>query len=254
MGIKVKELVYSIIDALSFRISGGTKLLEEHKADNKITALEGENGLYINTGLTLKVQKFKYIINHIEAKVNNNILTYVLSTDKRNKVSIYILPMLAEKKSMFFWDTLLMNAFVGYDNVRDVICVLFRFSGDPLFLKFEQAVASFSYYKGKVDVDPYHVMFVFDVPKQHKRSWNKLKQGKYSELSMKYKERILNYHGLTKYSAVGQVLYKSPKRRRFLENMLNASIDENSELLTAIDFENDIFKPEVYEFNKSPLI
>jgi len=254
MGIRVKELVYDIIDALSFRISGGTKLLEEHKADNKITALEGEDGLYLNTGLTIKVQKFKYIVNHIEAKTNNNVLSYILSTDKRNKVSLYILPMLGEKKSMFFWDTLLMNAFIGYDEERDVICTLFRFSGDPLFLKFEQAVQQFSYYKGKVDVDSYHVMFVFDVPPQHKRSWNKLKKGQYSELSIKYKERILNFHGLTRNSSVGQVLYKSPKRRKFLEKLLNSAIEEDSELLTAIDFEKDIFKPKIYEFNKNPLI
>tara|TARA_R100000742_G_C4242598_1_gene62037 strand:- start:8 stop:772 length:765 start_codon:yes stop_codon:yes gene_type:complete len=254
MGIKVKELVYSIIDALSFRISGGTKTLTPHKVDKEITALEGEDGLHLNTGMTLKVQKFKYIINKIEARRNNNVLSYVCSTDKRNKISFYILPMLAERRNMFFWDTLLMNAFVGYADVRDVICVLFRFSGDPLFLKFEQAVTQFSNYKGKVDVDSYHVMFVFDVPSQHKRSWNKLKLGKYSELSRKYKERILDFHGMTKHSSIGQVLYKSAKRRKYLEDLLNAPIDENSELLTAIDFDNDVFDPKVYEFNKSRLI
>jgi len=254
MGIRIKSLVYTIIDALSFRISGGTKNLEEHHMDGKIEALEGDDGLYLHTGLTIKIKNFKYIINNIESRENNNILTYVLSTAKRNKISTYILPMIAEKKSMLFWDSLLMNSFIGYDDERDVICVLFRFSGDPLFLKFEKAVKQFSYYKDKVDVDSYHVMFVFDVPAEHKRSWNKLKKGKYSELSIKYKDRILDFHSMPRNSAIGQVLYKSPKRRQFLEDYLGADIEQNSELLTAIDFENDIFEPKIYEFNKSTLI
>jgi len=254
MGIEIKTLVYTIIDALSFRISGGTKKLIEHKADSKITALEGDEGLYLQTGLTVRVKKSKYLVNNIEARENNNILTYVLSTDKRNKISTYILPMLGEKKAMFFWDTLFMNAFIGYKDERNVICLLFRFSGDPLFLKFEKAVKQFSYYKEMIDFDTYHVLFVFNVPKEHMRNWNKLKKGKYSELSIKYKDRILSFHGMPRNSSIGQVLYKSSKRREFLETYLNADIEQDSELLTAIDFEKDIFDPSVYEFNKNPLI
>jgi hypothetical protein len=87
--------------------------------------------------------------------------------------------------------------------------------------------------------------------KHIKRNYNKLKQGKYSEMSLKYKERILQFHGVSETSQIGQVLSKSPARRKVLEEYLNVKIDEDSELLTPIDFEEDIFKPEVYKVQKS---
>jgi hypothetical protein len=250
MGIKNTNIVYTPINALSFKITGYTESLEVIIKDDKIVALHDATGPLINLGMTVDVSKIKYKVNLIQEETTPK-RSYLLSVAKRARACVYILPMLGESKSHFLWDTLLLNVFIGYEDERDVICVLFRFSSSSTFLKLEQALQQFSMFKKKIDVDPYHVMFIFDVPKTHKRNYNKLKQGKYSEMSLKYKERILQFHGVSETSQIGQVLSKSPARRKVLEEYLNVKIEEDSELLTPIDFEEDIFKPEVYKVQKS---
>jgi len=253
MAIKCTELTYSAVNALTFRISGGTKCLIPHKINNVITSLEGPDDLNIKLGISLKINKFRYKINIIEQVIKNKIIYYNLSTAKRNKSSTFILPMLGGERRLFFWNRLFMNAFVGIEDKRDCIVLLYKFSADPLFLKFEKAIKTFKSFSEKVDIDPYHVLFIFDIPKNHVKNYNKLKKGKYSEMTEEYKLHLLDFHNLGISGQIGQVLWKSSKRRRAMEKILESPINTESELLTPIDFDKEIYNLETYEIKQKIL-
>ena len=253
MAIKCKQLIYTPVNALTFRISGGTTSLIPHKLNDKITSLEGPDNIHIYLGLTTEVKKFKYKINIIEQVIKNDVLHYDLSTAKRTKSSTFILPMLGGERRLFFWNKLFMNAFVGLEDKKDCIVLLYKFSMDPLFLKFEKALQKFKSFSEKIDVDPYHVIFIFNIPKEHIKNYNKLKEGKYSELDDEYKFHILEFHGLDVKDQVAHVLWKSEKRREKMEKKLDAQIDPNSELLTPIDFDKEIYDLEIYEIKNQKI-
>jgi hypothetical protein len=251
MAVKCTQLIYNPINALTIRLSGGTKSLIPHEINNKILSLESPDDIHINVGLITEVNKFKYKINIIEKIMKNNILYYDLSTAKRTKSSTFILPMLGGERRLFFWNTLFMNAFVGIEDKRDCIVLLYKFSIDPLFLKFEKAVKTFNNFLEKIDIDPYHVLFLFSIPKEHTKNYNKLKQGKYSELDEDYKFDILEFHNFNfKDGQVSQVLWKADRRRKAMEKALDANISSESELLTPIDFDKEIYDLETYEIKK----
>ena len=251
MAIKCTQLIYTPINALSIRISGGTNSLIPHKVNNKIISLEDSEGINISLGLITEVRKFKYKINIIEQIQKNDILYYDLITAKRTKSSTFILPMLGGERRLFFWNKLFMNAFVGIEDKKNCIVLLYKFSMDPLFLKFEKALKTFKSFSEKIDIDPYHVIFIFNIPKEHIKNYNKLKEGKYSEMDEEYKFDILEFHNFDfKSGQVAQVLWKSDKRRIAMEEILDAKINSNSELLTAIDFDSEIYDLETYEIKK----
>ena len=253
MAIKCKKLTYTPVNALTVRISGGTSSIIPHKIDNKIISLEGSEGVFISIDSIVEFKKFKYKINIIEKVLQNNILYYDLLTAKRTKSSTFILPMLGGERKLFFWNKLFMNAFVGIEDKKDCIVLLYKFSMDSLFLKFEKALQKFRSFSEKIDVDPYHVLFIFNIPKEYKKNYNKLKKGKYSEMDDDYKFQILEFHGFDMSSQVAHVLWKSEKRREAMETKLNAEIDIDSELLTPIDFNKEIYDLKTYEIKKQLL-
>tara|TARA_R100000900_G_scaffold108076_1_gene83826 strand:+ start:2905 stop:3672 length:768 start_codon:yes stop_codon:yes gene_type:complete len=251
MAIKCTELTYTPINALAIRVSGGTTSLIPHKIDDRIISLESpEHGICVTVDSITEVKKFKYKINTIKKVVKNNVMYYDLLTATRTKSSTFILPMLGGERRLFFWNKLFMNAFTGIEDKKNCIVLLYKFSIDPLFLKFEKALKTFRSFSEKIDIDPYHVLFIFDIPKEHVKNYKKLKQGKYSEMDENYKFHILEFHGLEMNDQVAHVLWKSEKRRKAMEKKLDAKIDLNSELLTAIDFDNELYDLETYEIKK----
>lgn len=85
MVIKCDNLIYTPVNALTFRISGDTKCLTPIMEDGKIIALQGgPEDLNINLGLTVVVKKTKYKVNIIE-KVGNYKLAYDISMAKEQR-------------------------------------------------------------------------------------------------------------------------------------------------------------------------
>ena len=89
------------------------------------------------------------------------------------------------------------------------------------------------------------IMFLFDVPKRHTTNYKKFINGEYSKLTARYKEDILKFHGLDITSQLGQIIFKSEKRKLMLENTLNIKLDDDAELYSIID-SNEIFNPKYY--------
>ena len=73
----------------------------------------------------------------------------------------------------------------------------------------------------------------------------------FSDLLIFDKQEILNFHGLTRHSEIGQILYKDTKRRERLNFKLGVKLHNNAELLSIINFEDETFNPETYKCHKS---
>tara|TARA_Y100000361_G_C11152402_1_gene341961 strand:- start:963 stop:1727 length:765 start_codon:yes stop_codon:yes gene_type:complete len=252
MGVKCDNLnlVYTPIDALSFKVSGDVKLLKPVEEDGVITALEGPNGLCISLGLTLDIKRIKYKVNIIK-KVNHKTgMYYLISIAKRTKSSMFVLPMLGGNRHLYFWNSLFLNAFIATEEDTDCIALLYRWSSDTLFLKFEKALSKFRTFKRRYDPTRNCVMFVFNVPKSQRRNYNKFINGKYSKLSSTYKMHLLQFHNKDVDDTIGQVLFKTESRKKSLEAKLDAFLPEDSELLSILDIEDETYNPEIYKFKK----
>jgi len=252
MAVTCNKLIYTPTDALSFSITGGTKVLTPQVENGKIISLQSPTSS-IELGLTLEVQKQRYRVNIIEEKIINGKTIYLLSTAKKTKSSTFLFPMLGGSRSSFFWDRLFMNCFIATDNDSHCIALLYRWSGDPMFIQFEKTLSEFPNFRKTYDPDTQTVMFVFDIPSDCEEDYTHFIQGGYSKLSTKYKKDILTFHGLTSNSEIGQILYKDQKRRERLSFKLGIKLHEDAELLSIINFENETFNSNTYRCQKKTL-
>jgi hypothetical protein len=93
-------------------------------------------------------------------------------------------------------------------------------------------------------------MFVFNIPKGYKREYRAFMLGKYSKFTRDYKLDILDFHHADIEDEMGQIIFKSDKRRKLLEKRLNADLPEESELLSIINVEKETYDPEIYKLKK----
>ena len=252
MAVKCKELIYTPVNALTFRISGCTETLIPVKEKGIITALKSSDpkGIYFDKGLTLEINKRQYKVGIIEEKIIEKNTYYDVSIDKRTKSSIFIMPMLTGNRNLFFWSRLFVNCFINTDEDKNCISLLYRWSSDPLYVKFEKALSKFRTFKRRYDPSPNYVMFVFDIPKKYLKEYKLFLSGGYSKFSKSYKLTILEFHNLDMYSEAGHILFRHKNRKKALENKLGCELPENSELLSIINKKNETYNPETYKFKK----
>ena len=250
MAVKCTELLYTPINALSFRITGGTHLLTTNKKNNIITSIDDPEGRLISLGTTVEIKRIKYKVNIIEEIIVNTTKYYKLSMDKKTKASTFIMPMLPGNKNLYFWNKLFANCFIQTEKDKNCIALLYRWSSEPGFLKFEKVLSQFKNFRRKYDPSPNYVMFVFDVPKRHIRNYKKFIAGKYSQFSKAYKIDILDFHDADIEDEVGQIIFRSERRRKAMEKRLGSYLPEDSELLSIINIEDETYKPEMYKLKK----
>jgi hypothetical protein len=246
MGIKCKEVIFNSISPLYFTISGGTLSITPQYKNNKIVSLAMPNDYFITVGDTIRIKEDLYKVNIIDKIIDKNILTYNIKTAERTKASIFILPILSGHRNLFLYDSQLINAFIGYDTLDDHLVLLYRWSGDPMFAKFDIALRKFPTFVRVFDADIQHTVYIFSIPKKHMKNFNLFKESKYSELDDEYKLKILEFHDMGVESALAKILFKSDERRQELEDKLNADIPEDSELLSVINLKDEILNLNYY--------
>ena len=70
MAVKCNQLVYTPVNALTFRITGSTELLVPKKSENIITSLKGgPNDIEFTLGLTTQIKGIKYKVNIILSSI-----------------------------------------------------------------------------------------------------------------------------------------------------------------------------------------
>lgn len=159
---------------------------------------------------------------------------------RKNKSSEFILPMLGGNRQLFLYNSLLENCYVGTNEDKNCIVVVYQDSSSKLFAKFENALISFRNFLKAYDLKDY-IVFVFRVPASHKKDFKCFLKGEYSKMSIDYKLQVLEFHDQDIEDRLGGILFKSDERRERMEHALNAEIDESSELYSIPTLEEEIY-------------
>ena len=238
MGVKSKEVIFNPKAPLYFIISGGTlSITPQYDKDGEIVSLAMPDNYFITVGDTIRIKREPYKVNIINRIVENNIVTYQLKTAERTKSSIFVLPMLSGNRNLFLYDTHLVNAFIKHEDIEDHIILLYSWSPDPLFAKFDLALKKFPTFVKSYDPDPSHIVYIFSVPDKHIENFKLFKKGKYSKLDDNYKLKVLDFHNMGVDSELSKILFQSFDRKEALEKKLDAELPEDSELLSVLDIE-----------------
>ena len=240
----------TVKNALTVKVIGYLDVDSEVDDNNQIISLDIPELSKIGLGNVIKIGKNKdpYKINTIKAIGPSNNVTYELSIAKRTKASLFILPMLPGNRAKYYFDTRLLNCFIGTHKHKNVIALLYRFSAEQDFIQFEKMLMGLDYYMESEDLSKRTVLYTFKIPDDHLENYTFFIDGKYSEFLEKYKVRILRFHNSGKSSTLGKILYKDPTRKEELEKLLelNIEIDKNAELYSIPNLEEETLNLEVY--------
>ena len=221
----------SVLGSTTLRISGGTSSIKPHYYEKEIVSLEFKDGKVISRGEKFKIGKKEYKINIIEKKKIKNITYYNLKTATKTKSSLFIAPMLGGEKKLWFYNQSMINAFIGIKNeLEDKIILLYKNSDDPLFIKFKHTIQKFKNFNEIRDIDPYHILIIFDVPKVHRKNFKLFKEGQYSKFGQTFKLKILAYHKMNVDNMIGQIIFKTVGRKRQLERKIGMYLSDEAEL------------------------
>jgi hypothetical protein len=241
MEVDKKEVKWTVDSPLSLSLKGDLDFKESNGIIKSVTL--ADSALTLPVGHTQMYRKMPYKINFIE-KVSNH--SCLLKIANRTKASLFIMPMLGGSKDLYFYDSLFLNAFISTNDGDLGIILLYRFSGSPLFLKFEQALKKFRWYKETLDPSPHHAMFIFNIPEKYKEDFNKFIIGKYSHMSPDLKEAIFKFFNADIHSSLGQILFKSEKRRLRLSQNIGAEVPKGMELFDIPDPDEEVYNPKIY--------
>jgi hypothetical protein len=235
MGVTCTTLIYTPINAISFRIVGGTKIIKPHfNVKNVITSLETGKGIFLTVGDMIKVKGVKYVAGDIVKYQMGEVVHYDVSMCTRTKASTFILPLLGGTKKLFLWNTYFVNAHLNEDKT---LTLVYRVANDPLLNRFRSTIESFSIFLEEETIGDMFVAYKLKIRPKHLKIVNLFINGKYSKFPMEYKLKVLDFHDKEIDNIIGQVLFKSKKRRAYLEKQLGCEIDEDIDLLSLPDGE-----------------
>ena len=230
-----------IISPLELRVNRFNTRIQDINFGDSVMSIDLPDGRNFTVGQTAMFNQIPYKINTIEKHQTSE---YSLKVANRTKSSLLLMPMFNGDKRLYMYDKLLLNCFLGKN--LDTLVLVYRFSGESTFLRFESALRSFKNFKLAEDPNEYCVKFEFNVPNKLLKDFDHFIEGKYSKLSTDYKMQILKFHKLDIQSQVASILFKSESRRLALNKKLGVELDENAELLSIIDLEREIFNLEDY--------
>jgi len=245
--VKCDIPTFTPISAGVIRISGGTKSIIPHYYEDDLVSLEFNDGKVISKGEHVTVKSKTYKINIIKKQIKKRVLYYDLKTAEKTKSSIFITPMLGGEKTLWFYNQLLINVFMGISGeIEDKIVLLYQKGRGPLFKKFIEAVKQFRMFFELRDLDKDHILVIFNIPKPYIQEYFKFKNGEYSKLNKNYKLKILEYHNLNTDSMIGQILFKTKGRKKQLEHSIGMELSPDAELYSIPNLDIELFNKKYY--------
>jgi hypothetical protein len=243
---EVTGLSLTPIDGRTVRLHRPADYREETKEGEIIRLYKEGTPIEIVVGGSIKYKDARHRVNVIQRGTRKGQLAcYDLKCAVLNSSSIFALPFLGGSKKYMLWDSLFVNAFISTEEYDECIALLYRYSGDVLFSKFEKAMCAMPNFIKMDDVDHYHVLFIFKVPDSAKDSYQKFREGRYSEIDGIWKLMILNYHDFDPAGQTGKILYKDAKLKAELETKLDIELGD-SELHSIPDMKYERFNKEYY--------
>ena len=257
--VNCPDLQFTPINGRTVRLTGNLSKCVAEKVQDVIIGLkvslnDCEYEIKIG-GTVFPRQKSPYRVNLITAcfGARNETVCYDLSVDRLTDSSIFLLPLMGGNRKLMLWHSLFVNAFMDTPDHHDCVALLYRYSGDTLFTKFESALCSFRNFKVRQDPDPKHVLFVFDVPEEAKSSYRAFRDGRYSEIEDDWKLRILEFHGFDFDGYTGKILFKDPGLRDQIERKLDVKLPADAELHSKPSSSLESYDPSFYSPRK-PII
>ncbi len=229
------------LSPLEVTVDGHASFTPTNKIGKKSASVDLTDGRVFKIGQTITLNKIPFKINTIDTTTPSKC---ILRVANRTKASMLVMPMLNGDKRLYMYDKLLLNCFIGEN--QDTLVLVYRFSAEAVFLKFESALKSFRNFIKSSDPNEYSVLFEFSIPEKYSQNFKYFIEGKYSKFDSEYKMKILNFHNLNIDSQIAEILFKSESRKLALEKKLNVTLEEDVELLSIIDIEKETFKLKDY--------
>ena len=155
--IDTEGLNLTPIDGRTIRLNHPTNYREESKGLDIIRLYQEDSPVEINIGDSIIYGKTKHKVNVItRGMFNGRLVSYDLKSALRTNSSTFALPFLGGKRKYMLWDTLFVNAFISTPEYDECIALLYRFSGEKIFMKFESAMCAMPTFVKFEDVDNYH--------------------------------------------------------------------------------------------------
>lgn len=189
----------------------------------------------------IKDRKVTYEINYIN-KIDNK--TYLLQTEKKNKTTQYILPILEKieipynlKKDLeisvirdleaYCTDSYCINAYLGGTNLMTLdgyLYLKYRFSPHVVYQSLEQCLMEHPLFIKIIDQKEEYTYYKFVIPKEYLPDLQIFLQGIYTELSPSLKHKITKFYNLRPESSLYQILTGGDKYREQLSKEFGCSI------------------------------
>lgn len=222
-------------------VSAQYEILDE---DKKLVGLDYNGEYLISKGSVITVGKDKYKISEIK-KSSDSATGYELYTFRKvSTTGNFIFPLLGQDRNYWRWRLEFTNAFIGDEVNHDgtELSALYRFGGTKNFSEFEAELLSRPDFIESIDPDKYHTIYKFKLDSKYAEDIKLIMEGKYSQISDRAKERIMEFHTSDKKKPIGQVLYRCEKRKEKIEHDIGQKLPAEVELLDMFNISQEIYK------------
>jgi len=224
------RVLIEVLDGRSIRLTFDAFPLEIIRDKKKISQINVSGIPFISLQeynkvfVTVNEMLHTYIISEID-QINDT--CFQAHTMPRTKSSFFITPMIGDSRGVFKWQQYFVNTFITTNNK---IIILYRFFNTDDYKQFEHSMLKYPLFSRLLDKDKQLVMVEYNVPEEYSDIIDLFKNGQYSKMPEKYKEKILRFHNITKDTLIGKILFKADERRKQLELDLDVTIPEDVEL------------------------
>jgi hypothetical protein len=127
----------------------------------------------------------------------------------KNKSLTYMLPIIGIEVNFDYYQFLL-NSYISFEDGDDIFCIMYEWSSDPGFLKYEGTIMSHPLYLGHADFGE-KVVYKFKLTHFMKRARGLFVTGDIKDFSDSNKKAILDYikkRGFNNFSRIKKILDK----------------------------------------------
>lgn len=154
---------------------------------------------------------------------------FTIIFSEENKTMMFILPLIFKDKLFLKYDDFIMWAYI--DHKLNYIYLGVKLDDSPEYYTLERNLCKHELFDSQNKESDYLMLFKFNI--NLTEDILTIIAGKYSQISDDSKIKIIEFHKFKqpKNSLVYGVLYRTNSRREELEQLLNVTIEEESELL-----------------------
>tara|TARA_R110000822_G_scaffold227017_1_gene359656 strand:- start:43032 stop:43589 length:558 start_codon:yes stop_codon:yes gene_type:complete len=161
---------------------------------------------------------------------------------KSNKSSTYLLPFV-DVQVKFEFLHLLKNSYLSLEGEDEVFCVLYEWSSDPKFTKYEGELMNHILFEGHEDYGKLSV-YKFRLTRNMQDARKLFINGKYSMFVDEHKDAIESFlvkRGYSNVDRIKSILNRGKDLREELNKNLSVNIDPNNELSSPPDMSLETF-------------